>query len=84
LWLEQVRPYFTIAAVRDEVQRRFCAAVAPDTEVVVAHSLGSVVAYEGLCAHPEWRVRGLVTLGSPLAIWNVILDRRSLGGGNRA
>jgi pimeloyl-ACP methyl ester carboxylesterase len=42
---------------------------------VVAHSLGSVVAYEGLCAHPEWRVRGLVTLGSPLAIRNVILDR---------
>jgi len=74
-WLAQVRAYFTDAAVREEIQRRFCAAIGPDTEVVVAHSLGSVVAYEGLCAHPEWRIKTLVTLGSPLAIRNVILDR---------
>jgi len=75
LWLRQVRTYFMDPGVREEIQRRFCAAVDPDTEVVVAHSLGSVVAYEGLCAHREWGVRGLVTLGSPLAIRNVILDR---------
>lgn len=75
LWLGQVRAYFTDPAAREEIQRRFCAAVGPDTEVVVAHSLGSVVAYEALCAHPEWGVRGLVTLGSPLRIRNVILDR---------
>ena len=74
-WLRQVRAYFTRPGMREEIQQRFCAAVGPDTEVVVAHSLGSVVAYEALCAHPEWNVRGLVTLGSPLAIRNVILDR---------
>ncbi|MFD7656412.1 serine peptidase [Actinosynnema sp. NPDC059797] len=34
--------------------------------VVVAHSLGSVVAYETLHAHPELEVDLLVTLGSPL------------------
>ena len=45
------------------------------TEVIVAHSLGSVVAYEALCAHPEWPVRNLVTLGSPLGIRNLIFDQ---------
>ena len=46
-----------------------------DTQVVVWHSLGSIVAYEALCAHPECPVRALVTLGSPLGIRNLIFDR---------
>jgi hypothetical protein len=75
LWLRQVHAYFTQAGLREQIQRRFSAVVDSDTEVVVAHSLGSVVAYEGLCAHPEWAVRGLVTLGSPLGIRNIIVDR---------
>ncbi|WP_331733657.1 hypothetical protein OG948_60090 (plasmid) [Embleya sp. NBC_00888] len=36
--------------------------------VVVAHSLGSVVAYETLHAYPDLRVELLVTVGSPLAV----------------
>jgi hypothetical protein len=36
--------------------------------VVIAHSLGTVVAYEALHAHPEFDVDLLVTLGSPLAL----------------
>ncbi|MER5636717.1 hypothetical protein ABT095_07175 [Kitasatospora sp. NPDC002227] len=36
--------------------------------VVVAHSLGSVVAYETLHAFPELEVELLVTLGSPLGL----------------
>jgi hypothetical protein len=75
LWLRQVRAYFTNSELREEIQRRFSEAVGPDTEVVVAHSLGSVVAYEALCAHPGWGVHGLVTLGSPLGIRNIIFDR---------
>jgi hypothetical protein len=75
LWLRQVRAYFTEPELRERVLQRFAEAIGPDTEVVVAHSLGSVVAYEGLCAHPSWGVRGLVTLGSPLAIRTIILDR---------
>ncbi|WP_346053710.1 serine peptidase [Amycolatopsis dongchuanensis] len=43
-------------------------------QVVVAHSLGSVVAYEALWAHQEHDVDLLVTLGSPLA-QPVVLDR---------
>ena len=32
-------------------------------------------AYETLCAHPEWPVRTLITLGSPLGTRNLIFDR---------
>jgi pimeloyl-ACP methyl ester carboxylesterase len=75
LWLKQVTAYFTKPEVREKIQHRFAEAIGGDTEVVVAHSLGSVVAYEALCAHPDWPVARLVTLGSPLAIRNMILDR---------
>jgi hypothetical protein len=43
--------------------------------VVIAHSLGSVVAYEALHAEPDLRVELLVTLGSPLGMRNVVFER---------
>lgn len=43
--------------------------------IVIAHSLGSVVAYETLWQHPELSADLLVTLGSPLAMPNAIFDR---------
>jgi hypothetical protein len=73
--LNQVRAYFTDSEKRAEIQARFAAVVSDDTRVVVGHSLGSVIAYEGLCAHPEWKIRHFVTLGSPLGIRNIVLDR---------
>jgi hypothetical protein len=73
--LQQVRRYMTEPEVRQAVQDRVAAQVAEDTRVVVGHSLGSVVAYEALCAHPEWSVQALLTLGSPLGIRNLIFDR---------
>lgn len=73
--LQQVRRYMTDLVLRRVVQDRVLAAVDKDTRVVVGHSLGSVVAYEAMCAHPEWPVRALVTLGSPLGIRNLIFDR---------
>jgi pimeloyl-ACP methyl ester carboxylesterase len=75
LWIKQVHRYFTEDEVRARVQQRLADAVGADTRVVVAHSLGSVAAYEALCAHPDWPVRTLVTLGSPLGIRNLIFDR---------
>jgi hypothetical protein len=51
----------------------------PDTRVVIAHSLGTVVAYETLCATGDHEVRALVTLGSPLGIPNLIFDRLDPG-----
>jgi hypothetical protein len=76
IWLvRQVRRYLDPDdVVRACAQQRFERVVTPDTRVVVAHSLGSVVAYEALCAHPEWNVDTFVTLGSPLGL-GVIRDR---------
>jgi hypothetical protein len=73
--LVQVRRYFTEPDVRAAAQQRVADAVDDETQVLVGHSLGSVVAYEALCANPEWRVKALVTLGSPLGIRNLIFDR---------
>lgn len=53
------------------------------TRAVVAHSLGTVVAYEALWAHPELEVDRLVTLGSPLAMPKVVFDRLEPAPGTR-
>ncbi len=60
--------------VRDELQRRFIAAVAQVSDasrphIVVSHSMGTVIAYDcirniGSCA----RIDALVTVGSPLGL----------------
>jgi hypothetical protein len=49
------------------------AAIGADNEVVIAHSLGSVVADETSFWHPEWEVNGRMTKGSPLGE-ELILD----------
>ncbi|MFD0597424.1 hypothetical protein ACFQZ4_38305 [Catellatospora coxensis] len=74
-WLKQVTSYFTDPAVRAAARDRFAAAIGDDTRVVVAHSLGSVVAYEALCARPGWPVTDLVTLGSPLGVPHLVTHR---------
>lgn len=47
--------------------------------VLIAHSLGSVVAYEALCAYPQLRAELLVTLGSPLGMPRVVFERLEPG-----
>ncbi|MFF7934810.1 hypothetical protein [Streptomyces sp. NPDC007940] len=71
----QVRRYFTEPDLRTAIRARFLAALTDRTEVVVAHSLGSVVAYEALYSHPEVVDLTLITLGSPLAVSGLVLDR---------
>ncbi|MFI0714958.1 hypothetical protein ACH4SK_30895 [Streptomyces inhibens] len=66
--LKQVRLYLMDQHVRESARTRVAALIDDDTRVVVGHSLGSVVAYEALCASPGHRVRAFVTLGSPLGI----------------
>lgn len=73
--LRQVSDYFLVPETRAQAIASMSSLVDGDTRVIVAHSLGSVVAYEALCAHPEWKVHTLVTIGSPLGIPNVIFDR---------
>ncbi|MFB8031735.1 hypothetical protein ACFC5Z_02010 [Streptomyces sp. NPDC056004] len=59
-------------AARDEVALRITQH-AP--RIVIAHSLGSVVAYEALHAHPELRPELFLTLGSPLALPRAVFER---------
>ena len=73
--LKQVRLYFSDPHVRARALRSVEDAVTDDTRVLIGHSLGSVVAYEALSAHPEWQVHTLVTLGSPLGISKIVFDR---------
>jgi hypothetical protein len=52
----------------DSVHDRVRAVVKPDTRVIVSHSMGTLVAYGAIAAHPEWNVHTLVTMGSPLGL----------------
>lgn len=74
-WLKQVTTYFTQDDIRAAIQQRLLQAIRDDTRIIVAHSLGSVVAYEALCANPRLPITDLVTLGSPLGIPHVVLHR---------
>ncbi|MFF6642281.1 hypothetical protein ACFY83_34305 [Streptomyces althioticus] len=73
--LKQVHRYILDSDLRQQARTRVIEAIDEDTRVVVAHSLGSVVAYEALCAWPDHSVRALVTVGSPLGIPNLIFHR---------
>jgi hypothetical protein len=73
-FIKQVHVYLSDDSVRAEIQARMERVISPDTAVVVGHSLGSVVAYEAVCAHPGWDV-ALVTLGCPLGIHNLVFER---------
>ncbi|EZP67941.1 MULTISPECIES: hypothetical protein [Pseudomonas] len=72
--LRQVFRYFHDHVVRAKAQASIAKLITDDTRVIVAHSLGSVVAYEALCANPQWPVTHLITLGSPLGVRNLIFD----------
>ncbi|MGI5459044.1 hypothetical protein ACQEWB_38870 [Streptomyces sp. CA-249302] len=71
----QVRRYFSEPDLRAAIRSRLLDELTHRTEVIVAHSLGTVVAYEALCAHPELPDLTLITLGSPLAVRGLVLDR---------
>jgi hypothetical protein len=73
--LKQVRAYLDDDSVRAYAQAQVGKLADDGTRVLIGHSLGSVVAYEFLCAHPELPVHTLVTLGSPLGIRNLIFER---------
>jgi len=72
--LAQVTRYLTDEAVRAAAQRIVLDLIGAETSVVLAHSLGSVVAYEAL-----HQILGplplFVTIGSPLGIETVIYPR---------
>ncbi len=65
--LTQADGYLTNHDVRESARARIAACIADDTRVVVAHSLGTIVAYETLCERGAAPATHLVTMGSPLA-----------------
>jgi pimeloyl-ACP methyl ester carboxylesterase len=69
-WMKDVENYFRDATTRDAVRGLFRDVLANHDEptILVAHSLGSVIAYDTLREYPELDVSGLVTIGSPLSI----------------
>jgi hypothetical protein len=70
-----VYEYLVARSIRDEIDEGVSAAFTPGVEtVVVAHSLGTVVAYNVLRqigAREGWVVPQLVTVGSPLGITRI-------------
>jgi hypothetical protein len=72
--LVQVTRYLTEDAIREAAQRSVFYLIGPKTRAVVAHSLGSVVAYEAVHAQDR-PIPLLVTLGSPLGLDAIVLPR---------
>ena len=74
-FLREVYVYLTRPGVRDRCQARVLEAIdRSGARIVVAHSLGTVVTYEALCANPDLRIDLLLTLGSPLGLPNSIFE----------
>jgi hypothetical protein len=72
--LRQVRLFLHDADFKQLILARVAELVSPNTRVVVAHSLGSIVAYEALCLCVNWKIHTLVTIGSPLGIRHLVFD----------
>lgn len=69
IWaLKQVSAYVGNSVVRTAAKQALRDRIGADTRVVVAHSLGTLIAYETLSECPELPVTKLVTLGSPLGM----------------
>jgi alpha-beta hydrolase superfamily lysophospholipase len=71
-WTEDVALYSNNRAVAKRIDNRVQASIGDQPCVVVAHSLGSIVAYRVLRAMGRIaRVKLLITIGSPLGLRTV-------------
>lgn len=71
--LREVSQYLTDPATRQAAQQRVLDQIDDTTQLVIGHSLGSVVAFEAL--HHTDRPVEFITCGSPLALRTIIYDR---------
>lgn len=73
--VRQVRRYLLDPAVKAETDRRTAEAMdagaGPSAQVLIGHSLGSVVAFEYVRQNPDRPVELLLTMGSPLGLRTV-------------
>jgi hypothetical protein len=72
--LRPVHRYLRDPHIKTAVDARVAQAVGSECQVLIGHSLGSVVAYEYLRQHPGHGVQLFVTLGSPLGL-QMVRDR---------
>jgi len=72
--LLQVTRYLTEDDLRAAAQARVAALLDEDTQLVIGHSLGSVLAWEA-CQALDRPLPVLVTLGSPLGLDTVVYPR---------
>ncbi|MEV4114501.1 hypothetical protein [Nonomuraea sp. NPDC049695] len=76
LFAPEVAAYLTDADKRERCRQVVADVIRKNRpEVVIAHSLGSVVTYEALWANPDLQIDLLITLGSPLGMRNVIFEQ---------
>ena len=74
-FVREANAYLHSDTRRQQARCAVAEAIARDRpRVVIAHSLGTVIAYETLWEHPELPVDLLLTLGSPLAMPGVIFE----------
>jgi hypothetical protein len=73
--LKQVTAFLITPDVKERALKRVAAELTPDTQVIIGHSLGSVVVYEYIARYRPPQVELLVTLGSPLGIPNLVFDK---------
>jgi len=81
-FIREVNAYLHMPDQPFRINTRDCVAEtirANQANVVIAHSLGSVIAYEALWAYPDLKIDLLVTLGSPLGMNEVIFQKLEPG-----
>ena len=84
-FFKELHTYFRVPEQRDAAITDVGHAIErTHPHVIIAHSLGSVVAYEALWARPHPDIKLLLTLGSPLAMPDIVYPRLQTEGENKA
>lgn len=79
-FLKDVNNYFYDKTMRQIILERLMAAMPENRDepcVVIGHSLGSVIAYDGLINHKN-NTKTFITLGSPLGLYTVMAEMKRL------
>jgi hypothetical protein len=80
----EVSRYFADDQARSATIEGLAGAIAgAKPHILIAHSLGSIVAYDTLWSNPQCMVDVLITLGSPLAMPDVVYERLAEHAGRR-
>lgn len=73
-FVKQVARYLREDDFKRAVQAEFSTAMEARPRLVIAHSLGSVIAYDWLRSHAPTSATTLITLGSPLGLYPVLRE----------